>query len=436
MIVGSTFGMWFANRFGRKKSLIMCGVILFIFPILLAVIVNYWAVFVIRIILGFAIGLSTCVGPMYVTETVESKYRGRLGSMYPLILIFGMTLAYLANYVFAKGVYDENIPFDKWQWSVQYVIGALIGLGLLVTLIWTKESQVWLNSKKLEKETKNQTKTNITVKPINIRLTFKQKLGYYSLAVMLGVLAQFCGANAVVFYSNSILNKAGMSNPLLSVFLIIGCWNFVCVCLEMYIVGKCKRRTMMICGTFGLTIGNLLMGISLQYDITVLAIIGLILYLITYECSIGSLFYLLSSEIFPREISTSGLSIAVSTSNAGNILVSFLFPVVEKEIGSGPCFFIFTGFTFLCTIGCYFFLPESSGDVIQLKSDPASPLSDTQLSPTSDIEITQKEVEMTNQEVKIETPIQIDSVKSVQSSGGNVKEEEIQQPVETDKPEK
>lgn len=32
-----------------------------------------------------------------------------------------------------------------WQWAAQYGIGGIFGLGLLITLIWTKETEVWKN---------------------------------------------------------------------------------------------------------------------------------------------------------------------------------------------------------------------------------------------------------------------------------------------------
>lgn len=61
---------------------------------------------------------------------------------------------YLVNYLFAKGIYDENAPLKKWQWATQYGLGSIAGLGLLITLIWTKETDVWLKMKNDKKHNK------------------------------------------------------------------------------------------------------------------------------------------------------------------------------------------------------------------------------------------------------------------------------------------
>lgn len=49
-----------------------------------------------------------------------------------------------------------------WQWATQYGIGGIFGLGLLITLIWTKETEVWKNMRFGKKDTKkNHNKLNM-----------------------------------------------------------------------------------------------------------------------------------------------------------------------------------------------------------------------------------------------------------------------------------
>lgn len=50
--------------------------------------------------LGFGVGLCSCLGPLYVTETVSHKYRGRIGSVYQCLVCFGLALAaYIMIYI-------------------------------------------------------------------------------------------------------------------------------------------------------------------------------------------------------------------------------------------------------------------------------------------------------------------------------------------------
>lgn len=64
-----------------------------IIPITMSFAENYWLALSLRIILGIANGLSACLGPLYVTETVTTKYRGRIGSLFQCVLTFGLFLA-------------------------------------------------------------------------------------------------------------------------------------------------------------------------------------------------------------------------------------------------------------------------------------------------------------------------------------------------------
>lgn len=83
------------------QGLVIAALINTIFPIALAFAKNYWLAFVLRTCLGFGVGLCSCLGPLYVTETVSHKYRGRIGSVYQCLVCFGLAAAvYIYNQLF------------------------------------------------------------------------------------------------------------------------------------------------------------------------------------------------------------------------------------------------------------------------------------------------------------------------------------------------
>lgn len=308
MVIGSTIGVYLADRFGRKKSLIIASIILTITPLLLTFITNFWLVFFVRLILGFAIGLCSCVGPLYVTETVKANYRGRVGSLYQVFICFGLALGYFVNLLFANGKYDENKKLEDWQWRLQYGLGTIIGVALMVTLIWTKETDVWLmkgssNKKGLLDEEDDQIESKSQTK----KIPFIQRAKFYAIGGTLGAIAQLSGINAIIFYSNSFLSDVGMDNPLIATFLVVGLWNLVSVLIIMPFLDRFKRRSLMIITYIGLAIGNLLIGISFSADVSVLSIIGIIVFIFMFECGPGCLFWIISSEVFPSEMRDAGM---------------------------------------------------------------------------------------------------------------------------------
>lgn len=366
MVVGSTVGVYLADRYGRKKSLGLAALILIITPLLLTFIRDYWLVFVVRLIQGFSEGLCSCVGPLYVTETVRAKYRGRVGSLYQLFICFGLALGYLVNLIFANGKYDENKKLDNWQWSVQYGLGTIIGVVLLITLFWTKETDIWLMKQDpVKRGMVDKEKSRRASMSSENKIPLKEKAKFYAIGGTLGAIAQLSGINAIMFYSNSFLSEVGMDNPLLATFLVAGLWNFASVIIIMPFLDKFKRRTLMI-GTYaGLTVGNLLIGVSFSAGVSGLSIVGIILFLFMFECGPGCLFWVIASEVFPTPIRDSGMSFSVTVDNAANIAVTFLFPILNKAIGGDACFYIFAGICAFGTFFCLFCLPESSGELDQ-----------------------------------------------------------------------
>lgn len=126
---------------------------------------------------------------------------------------------------------------------------------------------------------------------------------------------------------------------------------------------KFGRRPLMI-GTFaGMTVGNIVLALSYVFDISELAVVGIVVFLFMFECGTGCLFWVIASEAFPSSWREMGLSICVSANNLANIIVSFGFPVVQEYTGAAVAFFIFAGVALFGTIFLFFCLPESSGEL-------------------------------------------------------------------------
>lgn len=357
MVIGSSFGMILANKYGRKKSLFLCSLLLILTPGLLSFITNFWLVCVVRIIMGCAIGLGSCIGPIYVTETSDEKYKGRIGSLYQFQLCFGLVCAYLVNYLCAKGVYDEYAKFSMWQWSVQYLLGVIIGVGLLITLIFTKESEEWLS-----KKDKEDVKAKNEAAPAH-SIPFLKRMGWYLFGLVFGAVKQLCGINAVMYYGPSILNRVGVSDPLIATLVFIGGWNLLSVLVIMPFVDRFKRKTIMFLSYSLLTIASFIIAIGFLSSSTFLVIAGIILFLSVFECGPGCLFWIIASEVFPKDLRDMGSSITISADNTANIVVTFLFPVLEQVIGSAACFFMFCFVSAFGSGFVYFGLPETNNVV-------------------------------------------------------------------------
>src|SRR5579859_7299290 len=140
-IFGTVFGALFAGfparKYGRKKTLQVLS-IFFIVAALGCAFVTAWGGFIaFRILGGLAVGASSVIAPMYISEISPAKLRGRLAGSFQVNIVAGIMVAYLTNYFFTQ----LQLP-DAWRWMLGVmVVPALLFAILLFTI---PESPRWL----------------------------------------------------------------------------------------------------------------------------------------------------------------------------------------------------------------------------------------------------------------------------------------------------
>ena len=136
-IVGAIVGSFPANKFGRKKTLIWIGIVFLISSVGAAIAKDVYTFMVFRFLGGFAIGASSVVAPIYISEIAPPKYRGRLAASFQLNIVAGILFAYLSNYLL-QGVGGE----DDWRYMLGVV--AIPSLLFSIFMLFTPESPRWL----------------------------------------------------------------------------------------------------------------------------------------------------------------------------------------------------------------------------------------------------------------------------------------------------
>ena len=138
-IAGAIIGSFPANRFGRKKTLIWIGIIFLISSVGAAMATDVYTFMVFRFLGGLAIGASSVVAPIYISEIAPPKYRGRLAASFQLNIVAGILFAYLSNYLL-QGVGGE----DDWRYMLGVV--AIPSLLFSIFMLFTPESPPLANT--------------------------------------------------------------------------------------------------------------------------------------------------------------------------------------------------------------------------------------------------------------------------------------------------
>src|SRR3954464_12110271 len=115
-VIGSLIAGMPAQRYGRKKVLTAIA-ILYLLSAIGCALTPVWVLFIsFRFIGGLAVGASSVVGPMYISEVAPAKIRGRLAGSFQLMIVTGIFIAYLTNFLFV------NFGDTAWRWMLGIMV--------------------------------------------------------------------------------------------------------------------------------------------------------------------------------------------------------------------------------------------------------------------------------------------------------------------------
>src|SRR5262249_10806696 len=163
----------------------------------------------------------------------------------------------------------------------------------------------------------------------------------------LAIFQQVTGINTVIYYAPVMIRSAGIpsaSGAILAT-LGIGIVNVFMTVVSMRLLDRMGRRPLLLFGIAGMPLTLAALGFVFQRPAqnegsATLAIICMMVYVAAFAISLGPIFWLMISEIYPLRIrsSTEGLSAAFNW--AANLLVSLTFLTLVQELGASWTFWL------------------------------------------------------------------------------------------------
>lgn len=92
-----------------------------------------------------------------------------------------------------------------------------------------------------------------------------------------------------------------------------------------------------------------------------LAVVFLALYIFVYAPGMGTVPWIVNSEIYPLRYRGVGGGIAAVSNWSSNLIVSLTFLTLTKTIGASGTFFLFAGFSLIGLVAIFFLVPETKG---------------------------------------------------------------------------
>jgi len=143
-LVGAVIGAMFTGRLsdiiGRKKVILMAAIVFIIGAAWSGWAPNDRVLIAARLFIGLAIGISSFSVPLYIAEISPTKIRGRLVSLFQLLITIGILVSYLSDLLFAN---NNNLS----SWRPMFYVGVIPGLILFIGMLFLPETPRWLMSK-------------------------------------------------------------------------------------------------------------------------------------------------------------------------------------------------------------------------------------------------------------------------------------------------
>ncbi|OCG00587.1 D-xylose transporter XylE [Gilliamella sp. wkB112] len=404
-IIGGLMGGYLSNRFGRRNSLLIAAFLFFIAAIGSAwpelgfrsveseeipyYLSGYVPEFVFyRIVGGIGVGLASMLSPMYIAEVAPAEIRGKLVSFNQFAIIFGQLLVYCVNYAIASSGDPVWLNIVGWRYMfLSLAIPALLFFGLLFTV---PESPRWLTAQ--NKITKAQDilsrilgnqraeqALNSIISSLSSNSTKKSSpllkygIGVIIIGILLSAFQQLMGINVVLYYAPEVFKNLGAStDSALLQTIIVGVINLSFTTIAIFTVDKFGRKPLQIIGAIGMAIGMITLGTTffLQLPASV-ALTSMLFYIASFAISWGPVCWVLLSEIFPNSIRGKALSIAVAAQWIANYLVSWTFPIMDKNtylvshFNNGFAYWLYGAISVLAAIFIWKWLPETKGKSLE-----------------------------------------------------------------------
>ena len=342
-IIGSAISGLFASNLGRKRTLMIAGMLFFVsaygsmepetlffergVPTYdLLVMFNIY-----RVIGGIGVGLASAVCPMYIGEISPYKIRGMLVSWNQFAIIFGQLVVYFVNFMIlgdhempeivsiGQGVNAVLPHSDQWTITTgwRYMFGSEMLPAALFTILicFVPESPRYLvsvgkfdNAQHVLSRINGMRQAHVILEEIKETMHTKtEKLFTYGwmcifVGIMLSVFQQAVGINAVLYYAPRIYDAMGFDNEM-TVTIFTGIVNIIFTLVAIFTVEKLGRRPLLIVGSIGMAIGAFGVAVSFgQPGMEEVCMANLLIYSASFMFSWGPICWVLIAEVFPNTI--------------------------------------------------------------------------------------------------------------------------------------
>ncbi|WP_323706988.1 sugar porter family MFS transporter [Mammaliicoccus vitulinus] len=379
MLVGAIFGLGasgpLSDKLGRRKLVFIISIVFIIGALILSFAQSMIVLVIGRFIIGLAVGGSTAIVPVYLSEMAPTDTRGSLSSLNQLMITIGILASYLVNYAFAD--------MEAWRWMVGLaVVPSVI---LMIGVYFMPESPRWLLEHKSEKAARKVMTITRKQGEIDKEIDEMKEIIHISestwtvlksiwlrpvlvIGCIFALLQQIIGINAIIYYAPTIFSQAGLGDATAILGTVgIGSVNVIVTIFAIMIMDKIDRKKLLITGNIGM-VSSLLIMATLVWTIGLDSTVGawiivacLTMFIVFFAFTWGPILWIVLPELFPMRARGAATGIATLSLSIGSLLVAQFFPMLTSVMGIEQVFLIFAVIGIFAMIFVIKYLPETRG---------------------------------------------------------------------------
>ena len=404
--VGAFFAGTLADQMGRRNVMRIAAVLFLVGALIQGLTADHTLFVLARIAGGMAVGAASVLSPAYIAEVAPAHIRGWMTTVQQIMIITGLTLAFLVNYALAAAAGDSTGAFwggiAAWRWM--YLMQAVPAAVFLIALFFIPESPRYLVAKGRHDEA-SVVLTNLlgaseaATKLEEIRGSFsvdhkprladvlapagtKSFLGMRPIVwvgIMLAVFQQLVGINVIFYYGATLWQLAGFTeSDSLLINIVSGAVSIAACFVTIAVIDKVGRKPLLLIGSAGMAAtlfvmvfvfsqggldanGNLVLSAGLGTT----AVIAANLYVIFFNVSWGPVMWVMLAEMFPNQIRGSALAVAGFSQWFANFLIAQSFPLMAAGIGLAASYSFYAVCAVISFVLVQRFITETKGKELE-----------------------------------------------------------------------
>lgn len=373
IFVGAPVAGRLSDRIGRRTLFSIDIAVFVVLGLLQAVVAEPWQLFVVRLLLGVAIGAEYSIGAALLSEFAPAAGRGRRVAGLLVSWYVGFLLSVVVAYAMT-----ELLGID-WRWVLATcVVPALVTLALRYGF---PESPHWLlqHGRREEAEAvadrylggrawfaeEEVDGEEATAGRGGIRRLFAPDMRsrtFFACTFYACIVTPYF---AIFTFAPQVFEALQVSNEAVGA-IVANAIAAVGALVGMLTIERIGRRQQLI-GPFAIMTAALLV-VGLYTGGSPVVIVAAFAVFAFFNALSGNLTAVYPSEIFPTDLRATGSGVATAFSRIGAAAGTFLLPVGISTLGIAPCMLIAAALTAAGLVVSYFLAPETTGQTLSVSS--------------------------------------------------------------------